>query len=189
MAEATQSARAGAKVRCRACLSEIDARARRCPHCARWQGRLSTESVLAVGSALFWVVIMAGWLPLWLAIDRLLAEFAIGRASPTAAADLRLIDSTMLTGRWGGQNRLAVLGRIRNQGDEPLGWLQIEAQFRDREGTLVDTATEFAFRWGGKVLPGQERAFRIDVEAELPLEFYHSCKVFLRSARRSDTSW
>jgi hypothetical protein len=137
-------------VRCRLCLSEIDARARRCPHCARWQSWLS--SAAAFVRALIMLAAVGTWVPIGLMMERALSGGAPSLATP---ADLRLVDSTMQTGHWGGEDRLVVLGRIRNQGREPLELVQVEAQFRDGAGALVDTTTEFLFwRPIGGILPG-----------------------------------
>ncbi len=78
---------------------------------------------------------------------------------------------------------VAVLGLLRNDGDVDWTDVQIEAQFFDADGRLVDTATEFFHR--GHVLAGREVAFRVGLASEHPPEDYASYAVFIRHAKDS----
>ena len=177
-----QQPEAGARTRCRACQSEIDARARRCPRCARWQSRLSTESVVLIGSLAFWLMTCV---PFWFMTDRLVRMLSREPASPGDVAGLRVVESAMFAARWGGAERLAVVGRIANQSKVRLTEVQIEAQFRDADGTLMDTETQYVNGHDGcYISPGQDQAFRMNVHPDFPLASYSSCKVVVRSASR-----
>jgi hypothetical protein len=78
-------------------------------------------------------------------------------------------------------NIISVIGELRNE--SLLGWkdVQLEAQFYDRAGRLIDVRSESKYT---EVLgPGQTQAFRLRGPADKPGSAYASHKVFVRSAR------
>lgn len=82
---------------------------------------------------------------------------------------------------------IAVVGEIRNESELAWARVQVEVQFRDGNGKLVDTATCFSRH--GVALPGRDMAFKATVAAELPLERYASWEVFVRYAEDPKRDW
>jgi hypothetical protein len=94
---------------------------------------------------------------------------------------LVISDTAIHYGRMGSTNTVSTIGFLRN--DSPYSWktLQLEVQYFDKNGKLVDTITD--------TLPYQElpagmtEAFRIRSAAVAGEDLYASGKVFVRAAK------
>ncbi len=113
-----------------------------------------------------------------IAIERMLPSEKPGAVYQ---GQLRLVQTDMIPGKLGSQPVLAVVGTIRNVSEETWSSPQVEVQFKDADGRLVDTATHLAY--DRMILPAGEIGFKMTLAPELPLDRYHSWQVVLRSAR------
>jgi hypothetical protein len=69
---------------------------------------------------------------------------------------------------------------LQNSADIPLDDLQLEAQFFDKDGKLLDVGTHAGY---SETIPASgEAAFKVYVYAARPEADYGSFKVFVRSA-------
>lgn len=172
---------------CKMCCEEMDARARRCPHCRAWQSRwviLSHPYAVALWCALVFAVPWAAHLVL---LNAVTGFFDTGRDFAEYQNQLHVVHSDMVFGATDSGPVAAVVGRIRNDSDVTWSSVQIEVQFKDQQGRLVDTVTEI--RFFRAILPGAEMPFKASVVAEQPLERYASWDVIVRSAREAGGMW
>lgn len=167
---------------CRFCREQIDARARRCPHCRMQQTKWAFTfhpAVLAAGWLLlllvlgFWAITVTGWL-------------GSGRAVQLPE-QLDVVQSQMVFEDAAPDPFVAVVGIIRNTGHVAWRQVQVEVQFFDGEGHLVDTVTDVLFN--GHIGSGNERGFRVSGQPYLSRERYASHRVVIRSARRVGPWW
>ena len=80
-------------------------------------------------------------------------------------------------------NFISTIGQIRN--DSQFTWkdIQLEVQYFDKEGRMIDTRTENRYT---DILPaGEAQAFRLRGQADKPESAYSTQKVFVRSAKDS----
>jgi hypothetical protein len=111
--------------------------------------------------------------------------FSPGRDFEPFRTQIVVESSSMHFGQTTNGNFISAIGTLRN--DSPHAWkeIQIEAQFYDTNGRLIDTRTESRF---GQVLPpGNAQAFRIRTPADKPELSYAGHKVFVRSAKDART--
>ena len=111
--------------------------------------------------------------------------FSPGRDFEPFRSQIVVVTSNMHIGRTTNGNFISAIGTLRN--DSPYAWkdIQIEAQYYDKDGRLIDTRTESRF---GEVLPpGNTQAFRIRVSADKPETTYANHKVFVRSGKDART--
>jgi len=79
-----------------------------------------------------------------------------------------------------GNPTVSVIGMMQNSADFPLDDLQLEAQFFDQDGELLDVGTHSRY---SETLPANgEAAFKVYVYAARPEEDYASFKISVRFA-------
>jgi len=128
----------------------------------------------------------------WHGIFSLIPALAVGllfilffsqvfRRSSNHAEQVEIGDSKMVYGKYDGNLTVSVIGMLKNTTDLPLEDLQLEAQFFDKAGDLLDVGTHNGY--GETIPPSGEAAFKIQVYATHPVEEYASFRVFLRSAK------
>jgi hypothetical protein len=93
--------------------------------------------------------------------------------------------SNMHFGQATNGNFISAIGTLRN--NSPYAWkeIQLEAQYYDNDGRLIDTRTES--RYGNVLPPGASQGFRLRTPADKPQSTYASHKVFVRSAKDART--
>jgi len=107
--------------------------------------------------------------------------FGPGRDFEPFREQIVVENSTMHFGQVTNGNFISAIGVLRNS--SPYSWkeIQLEAQYYDNAGRLIDTRSESRF---GDTLPsGGTNAFRIRGPADKPESAYVSHKVFVRSAK------
>jgi hypothetical protein len=160
---------------CQTCREPINADARVCPHCRRWQ---ATYAVAIYGFLGVYVACAVG-LQLWAASS----HSSILGSEPFAkdASELSIVESSMHYGAEGKCNNISTIGTIRNIGDIPWENLKLEVRYSDAAGNLIDTESSEEY---GLVVPAHgESAFRLRAAADKPREVYSSHKVFIKGGR------
>ncbi len=162
---------------CRTCYGQMDARARRCPHCGQWNTKwafLYSPPFLTASAYVFGIAFFG-----------LFAVKCLGFSAARDFADYKdqlvVSESRMVFGEdeWG--PTCSVVGQVRNNSRFTWEHVEIDAMFLDEAGKLVDVASASAF--GEHILPGGERGFKAETRAALPPEQYASYKVHVRWAR------
>ncbi len=171
---------------CAMCFEEIDERARKCPHCRHPQAGMSAwlsrnpAAILLI--ALIGLLLFLGGLELW-------GHFVASRLVPTSPDNLRtfngevkVVSSKMVFGKAKEGTVVCVIGRIKNESEIAWKDLQIEAQFFDQAGKLIDVAIDPKYYFASEILPHGEGAFKVRAVADFPKETYASYKINVRSA-------
>ena len=124
---------------------------------------------------------------LFIPLAMLMAYFfapPLSRHDPqTFKGQVKVASSKMLFGRSDKDGPVVcVIGILKNDSD--VGWkeAQLEAQFYDRTGQLIDVGTDQWQRVIFQVPPHGECAFKIRLPADHPTDSYASYKLFVRSA-------
>jgi len=163
---------------CRMCYEEIDERARRCPHCLRWQTR--SAAILSSG--------LLGWLLGTLLVVGLVALFMHTILKPFRSPDecavyagqIQVTESHMLFGESKEGPVVLVVGRLRNNSDVEWESVHLQAEFFDESDSLVNVETEW--QYGRHIMPWGESAFKVRGPADLPRERYATYSVTVTGA-------
>ncbi len=170
---------------CKTCFEETDARARICPHCGvrqwpnKWRHLLPR---LAVGVLV--LVALLGF-PGWMtsSFEKLASPEDDDMAH---GVHIDVTQSEMFYGESKDGPTVFVVGKIKNNSDTTLEYIEMEVEFRDAEGKLIDVQVESHYL--DRILPGGEMAFKFRGLADLPRERYASYEVFVRSADKARSS-
>jgi len=166
---------------CPLCFQSIRLEAKKCPYCHHWQTRWHT-TIYHPASAMLAFVLPMGLL--WVGAMYSFSTM-FGCSDPTKFLDYRhqitVLSSTVHYEDEGEHPSIYVVGKIKN--GSPKAWedIQIEIQYFDEAGKLIDTAKRTLDYT--VVLPGDEKAFRVPTKPIHPKEDYKSHKVFLRSGK------
>lgn len=168
---------------CRTCYEPIDQRAKKCPYCRMQQTRWAIAFHPAVVAAAVLVCLL------------LLAALAFGLMGPLRKGEdfakhqgeVEVLKSEMLYDALEDHRIVGVVGELKNNSDIPWERVQIEVQFMDQEGRLIDTVTDVLF--SGEIRPGATRFFRASQPAYLPKERYASYEVRVTGARDARSFW
>ena len=165
---------------CQYCFEEIDERAKRCPHCASAQHWLySPVGGLVVWQMPFLAIILGFGLFGYITFKSI---FGKGEDFAQYADKIEVTQTHMFIGEdWEGKREAVVVGVIRNNSEVPWTWLNIEVQFFNAEGRMIDTEIADSGMFSA-VLPQEERAFKAKTTVSQPEEEYVSFKVFVRDA-------
>jgi hypothetical protein len=107
--------------------------------------------------------------------------FKFFSSSPNYSDRVSIADSKLVFGKHDGNPTVSVIGMLKNNSDIPLDDLQLEAQFFDKDGKLLDVGIHDGY---SETIPASgEAAFKVYVYAARPEEDYGSFKVFVRSAK------
>jgi hypothetical protein len=82
---------------------------------------------------------------------------------------------------------IAVVGMIKNNSKFSWKEVELEVQYFDKDGKLIDTKSDQEYNV--TILPLGERAFRIRAQADRPEAAYASHKVFVRAAKDGRSRW
>ena len=163
---------------CPSCYEAMDERARRCPHCLRWQ----TKSALLFSSGLLWfalIVLTAGILPMLLG-RMVMKRLWPAEGYPLYDGQIEVTESQMLFGESKEGPVVFVVGRLRNNSDVTWKDIDVQAVFLDESGSLVNVET--AWQYGHHILPRGESAFKVRGPADLPRGRYAKHKVAVTGA-------
>ena len=167
---------------CRMCFREIDRRARACPYCGNWQGRVQLAvfvPVLLLGFGLG-LVAYGEWLGRRLRPD--------GRAAGAVAyhGQISVTQSEMFKATSADGDIVFVVGKLRNESDVEWEQVGVEAEFFDPQGRLIDVEAEDHYL--EHLIPHGEMAFKVRVVADRPLEEYadhKACVDYAKDIRRN----
>jgi hypothetical protein len=167
---------------CKFCAEEIKAAASICPHCGRGVRDIAIKIPDWIGLA-FGVIVVFGTMALF---GSLLLKLRPGKEFGPFQSQLQVLETTMRFADSESGTHVVIVGNIRNE--SPVAWKtpQLEAQFFDETGNLIDTFTEIRVK--EEILPGDMRGFKIRAVADKPEKMYHTHKVFVRTARDA-RSW
>lgn len=165
---------------CAMCAEPIRVAAKVCPYCRRLQPKWKR---LADFGALWPLLILAGLFfggAVWMG-----QVFGPGRDFEPFRSQIVVESSNMHFGQATNGNFISAIGTLRN--NSPYAWeqIQLEAQYYDKGGLLIDTRTES--RYGDVLPPGATQGFRLRALADKPQSAYASHKVFVRSAKEART--
>lgn len=164
------------------CAETIRAAAKVCPHCRQWQTKWSMPipslNGLGVG-----ITLLAVWLGGGFFLAHLMSP---GRDFGKYQDQIVVVNSQMSLSRTDKSPYASVVGTIKNT--SPYSWkeVQLEVQYFDKDGKLIDTKSDREY--DATILAGAERAFRIRAVADKPEAAYASHKVFVRAAKDA-RSW
>ena len=165
---------------CRMCCEEIDIRARACPQCGQLQR--SVQLWIFIPMALLIAATFVG-------AEMMSRRFRVAMHDPEAlpySGQIRVTESRMLKGTSADGDTVFVVGRLRNESDVEWEQIEMEVEFLDPEGQLIDVEVERHYL--AHILPRGEMAFKLRTVADRPVEQYADYKVFVRwadDARRS----
>jgi hypothetical protein len=158
---------------CKMCYSEIDARAKKCPHCQHWQNRLF--------SVLFQPAVVV--LIIFLILMKLFARspFDTGRDFKTYKDQVLISRSTLTFGQNNCGPTLVVMGTFKNETDITWKDLHIEVTYFDRSGALIDTGQDYDYSF--LVSAKAETPFKISMKREFPADKYSTYNVRILAAK------
>ena len=164
---------------CPLCAEEVKASARVCPHCRHWLRKwsfLNPHVSVAVAVAI-WVLVGVCFTAF---INRVLGpktDFAQYRDQ------IRVSNSQYSQGMHGSNLWNTVVGTLTN--DSSVGWkdVEVEAQFFDKSGKMIDDIPVRDYGFGPVILPHGEAAFKIEDRAARPASAYATNKLYVRWAK------
>jgi hypothetical protein len=157
------------------CYSEIDARAKKCPHCNTLQGvYLLAPFVLILGFAVCFIAVV------WL------VGGPRSRGWSNRANDVKVVSSRyyFAPGYMQGTSAI-VVGKLRNEGDKSLRNAEMEVQFFNPKNELIDLVSG---SFSGPVQPKEEAPFKVSdgSNIHLPEADYASHKIRVMNAYEDD---
>lgn len=161
---------------CPHCAETIKAAAKVCPNCRYWQKTWSLYN-----PRLLWVlgcVVLTGYsVVMGVFFDSMLGQ---GRDFAQYRNAIQIVSSTMNFSHTNKDPYITTVGVLTNSSE--FGWkdVQLEVQYFDNNGKLIDTGRERDLDI--VVMPHSEMAFRIRTVADKAESFYVGHKVFIRAA-------
>ncbi len=169
---------------CGSCFQEIDARALVCPHCRSPQTRRKVwmrRHPVVTG-----LLVVLGFYALIIPMAMFM-EHATRSLSPRTDLEpfdgqVSVASSKMVFGQSKDGPVICVIGMLKNDSD--LAWkrVELEVQFYDPAGELIDVGTNTRQRYISEILPHGEIAFKVRLVPDVPVEDYASYKLCVRSA-------
>jgi hypothetical protein len=169
---------------CKVCYEQIDQRARKCPHCRQGQHPLTV--ITFHPAVVMWLFAMPVLAVCGLAIYMFSTAMSPSEYFAKHEGQIRVLRSEMLWEEQGTTPIVAVVGEIENDSSLPWQWIEIEVQFWDSAGRLVDAFSDL--HWA-TVLEHARSDFRVASSAYLPRESYAEYKASIRSARDARDRW
>jgi hypothetical protein len=169
---------------CKVCYEQIDARAKKCPFCRQYQEPFvffTLHPALVMWLFVLPLVALYAFMGLWL-----YRSFSTGEDFARHEGELRVISSNMAWAEDESAPAIWVVGELENSGNVPWTDIQIEVQFTDRAGRLVDKDTKPD---RGTVPPHRRAPFMVATIPGLPRDNYAACKVYVRWAKDARKSW
>jgi RNA polymerase subunit RPABC4/transcription elongation factor Spt4 len=163
---------------CDDCAEPIRVAAKVCPYCRRLQSPWRLKKQLEAWLSLVFMVLMFFGGMIWL--QHLLGP---GRDFEKFKGQIVIINPEMHFSQMTNGNFISTIGQIRNE--SPYAWkdFQLEVQYFDNDGRMIDTRTEN--RYGDLLPAGETQAFKIRGPADKAETAYSTQKIFVRSAKDS----
>lgn len=164
---------------CAWCAEPIRLAARVCPHCRRMQPRWARR--IWVELVVFCALFAGGGA--WLLLT-LRSSLGPGRSFEPHRHQLVVVSSERHWSSATNGNFISVIGQLRN--DSPHAWKQIEleVQYFDAQGRLIDTRSDTLW---ATVPPGATHSFRVRGPADKPESAYASHHVRVNWAKDART--
>lgn len=163
---------------CDLCAEPIRVAAKVCPYCRSFQSRWRLKKQIEQWSSLVLLLMMGVGFMIFLG-----TIFSPGRNFEEYKDQLTITESEMHFSQTTNGNFISTIGQIKN--NSPYAWkdLQIEVQYFNNNGHMIDTRTEE--RYSEIISAGSIEAFRIRGPADKPEAAYSTQKIFVRSAKDS----
>lgn len=173
---------------CPICYEDIDARAGACRYCGHPQSKLATWILrwasLFAALLLIFPVVIVGFL-VWSGH----ALHDRGEDFNPYRDQVKVVSSEMGFEDTEHGPVVYVLGKVTNDSSIPWEGIEIEVQFMDRSGKMIDTTREHLDVHASTVLPGDESGFEVRDRRDFAEERYASHKVFVRFAKDARGRW
>jgi hypothetical protein len=162
---------------CPLCAETIKAAAKVCPHCRHSQKILSFRNPVFMTTVIFTIyMVLAAFF-----LDKLFGP----RENFAKYHDEIQVLSSHFSYRVSGSNvYVTVVGTITNRSS--IGWkeVEVEAQFFDQSGKLIDVIAASGDGWRGVgLIPHGDAGFKIETKAARREADYSSHKAFVRAAK------
>jgi len=165
---------------CKACYTDIDLRAKRCPHCQAWQSFFFSPKGMATVLVPF--IVLTTIVPLFFLfpIFSELPIFSKGEPFEGHRSGVTIIDKEMFFD----SSRVIAMAKLRNE--TALDWedFEIEAQFKDASGKTIDVARQNFYDM--TLRAGDTTPFKLDTITSRPEDAYAS--VVLRIIKAKDAA-
>ena len=162
---------------CPHCAETIKTAAKVCPHCRFCQKTWSLYNPKIIAASVLILVIGYSVL-MGLVVDSNSGE---GRDFAEYRDQIRVTTSSMSFSQTSTNAYITAVGTMTNASEFTWKEVQLEAQYFDASGKLIDTGLNRNF--DTDILPHGEAAFRIRTVADKPESSYTSHKVFVRYAK------
>ncbi len=161
---------------CDLCAESIRVAAKVCPYCRSFQSRWRLKKQIEQWSSLVLLLMMGFGFMIFIG-----NIFSPGRNFSEFQNQLTITDAEMHFSQNTNGNFISTVGQIKNS--SPYAWkdLQIEVQYYNKNGHMIDTRTED--RYSEIISAGSTEAFRIRGPADKTESEYSTQKKFLRSAK------
>jgi len=166
---------------CRTCRSEIDQRARVCPHCRYPQGAWAFARYGLIATFLLVAVALTWW------SKRSLMAVVDPPKYSAYLGSLKVTKSEVVYDKTGARPVITTFGTIENQSDVPWKDLYIQVRYFDATGHMVDAQAEEAYR--SFVPPHGEGVFRFQMQASRGRDDYRKHEVIIHHARYGGNAW
>jgi hypothetical protein len=165
---------------CHQCGEEIKRVARKCPFCQSWQKGIGAAiSNPAIAPVLAFVPLLLIFYFFYTDLFRNRSEEFEKHRSSVVVQDSRIHYSKEEDGAY-----ISTIGTLKNNGDKKWKRVQLEVQYFNQNGALIDTQTQYPY--DSVLLPHTEHAFRLRQQADKPATEYITHKVFIRDAAEGD---
>lgn len=165
---------------CPYCFQEVDSRTRKCPHCLSVQGTFMALIVFII-----FLIAGVGGLAIYV-IENRFESLIMPSDSVESRTDLvkqiEIVRSELLFGQLKDGLTVGTIGMLKNHADVRVTMTQLEVQYYDASGKLIDVNSMDRYP-GITIAPGGEAAFKISELADQPKDSYASHKVFVLAAR------
>ena len=160
---------------CRMCFSEIDARAKKCPHCQMLQGTWLLATLFVVAAIPLSLVLLAWFImPHNSRNDDYSSTISVSKSKFYLAQSHYPAPSEVDT------ECPSVVGLLKNNGEHRLDFIEIQLQMFNESNELIDVCDSTV---DGPFTPGEELAFKITGgPIHSPEAEYSSHKVIVRRA-------
>jgi len=167
---------------CKTCFEQIDERARKCPHCRTLQGKAQGWIVRHP-----FIFALLCFLPfvLLIALNKYITPNILLRREPQPyTGQIKVVASELAFGESKDGPVVCVIGRLRNDSNIPWSSIDLDAQFLDGNGKVVDVAQDRTYHYMlVDVLPYGECGFKIRGPRDFPKEKYASVKIDVTYAK------
>ena len=162
---------------CPFCAESLKVSAKVCPHCRYWQKKWSWQNpvvgpVIGAGISLIFLIGLGAFL------DKM---FGLKEAFEVHQNDFSIVSSQFSHRVQASNVWLTVVGTITNRGDWAWKNVDVEVQFYDKTGKMIDViAVDGSSYHGTALLPHRDAAFKVESRASHPAADYDNYKALVR---------